>query len=254
MTDPNAVAPAEPTIDLASLGTYTDDDPEAPPPPEPVKAVEAPVAEPEKPAAEPAKPAPAVADDEDDEDLTFEDLDEIVRGASEAGAKQAIEAIRKADAEPTDDTPPETKKLAEENAALKAKLAEQENQIAESQRTTALADLEHSIASTIGKLKMTDAEVEAVTKYMTGNPDLTRGGMGFEEAASRRYPGIADRAKAAPASPATPAADGGSLVAPAANGAGAPKPWKPAASPGDYSDVSAHILKSGGAASLGKYT
>ena len=240
----------EATIDLASLGEFTPDDQQhaAKPTPEPepkaeVKPEPTPAPEPEvAPEPEPE----LTAEDDEYEDLTLDDIDKRIADAIDSRDPFA-------DPDSTDDVPPEVKKLADENAALKAKLAEQEKASAEATKQKAIADMTTSINSTIGKLKMTDAEVKATTDYLVANPDLARGGMTFEEAATRRYPGIAERAKSAPAVKPD-VADGSMQPPPTANGAGAPKPFKHTASPGDYGDVNRHILQSGAAASLGKYT
>ena len=234
-------------IDLDSLGTYIDDDaPVDAPPADEKRPVEAPPAD-EPPADEPEpdiEPGDEPEDEDEFEDLTLEELDDRIKGS----LKSVIEDFRKQPppgAEPSD-TPPAVKELAEKNAQNEARIAELEEALALRQ----LGDLEHSIASTIGKLKMTKAEVQGTTRYMELHADATRKGMTFEEAATLRYPGIDARGRQAAAGPKagdTPPAP------PAANGSGAPGPFKSTPTPGDYSDITAHILKSGKAGSLGRY-
>lgn len=238
--------------EMASLGTASGIDAPAPEP-EPVAAVVTapePVLEPEA-VLEP-EPAAAAADTDDD-GFTVDELRAEIRAAL-------------AESDPFADTPAEPtaedverKKLADENASLKAKIAEQESKADEAQARAETKRLEHSIDSTIGKLKMTDVEVESTTKYLLANPDLgaavMTGSMTWEEAAMRRHPGIGERARTAQTTPSSGGSGAdGVLEAPAANGNGAPSKFKHTPSPGDYGDISRHLLASGEAASLGRYT
>ena len=248
-------------IDLSSLGTFTPDHPRGEESPEAPEAEKAPEPAPEKePEKAPEKPKPKdpdpeaeEAEEDEFEEMTPEDIEAIVNGALEKRDKAAAEAAE------DDDTPQEVKDLRAENERLRAENEEREKALEERERQDALKALEHSIGSTVGKYKMTDDEVKATITYMKGNPDLVQGGMGFEEAATRRLPEIKDRLRTSPPPPKQPRGEEGSdglLGAPGAGGPAAPKPWKHTvqAGGGDYSDISNHMLATGEAGSLGKYT
>jgi len=252
----------EPTIDLASLGTFTPDDPEI----EGQVATEDAPAPEKKPGAEPepekkpAAPAEPDADDDDGddefEDLSLEDIETITARAAEKAVDKAIEKHRAGADEPEGDAiDPKLKQLAEENERSKARIAELENESAEREAAAQIAAFEHSINSTIGKLKLSDSEVEAVTKYMVQSikDDPGNKTVSFEEFAMRRFPGIGERAKAPAPTSQQPTTTEGALAAPAANGSGAPRAFKHTASPGDYDDVNDFLIRSGKAAGLGKH-
>jgi hypothetical protein len=253
-------------FDLSALGEFTG--PDAPPKaeekpaatpetPEPEKKPEAKESDQKNPAEKPeAEPDDeSEADDEEFEDLTLDDIQQSVRAA----IREEVADARKRDAEPDDepdDEPDAVKQLRAENAKLKERLEKSEADADEMATKQAIASLQHSIASTAGKYKMTEAEIASTVRYMEGNEDLVRGGMGFEEAALRRLPGLADRLKTSPA-PQTPRGEAkgdGALAAPGAAGPTAPKPWKSTGTPGSYADLNKHLLETGEAASLGKYT
>jgi hypothetical protein len=248
---------------MSSWGTFTPDDPEAPAAPEPTPEAaapaDAPPKEPAKADPEPEPETPPEDDDADFEEMSFDDLDKMIAGAVKTGIAEVRKADAAADpdADPDGGTPPEVKKLADENAALKAQLAEREQKLAETEYKDGLAKLQHSIDSTAGKLKMTDDEIMGTVAYLKADPTLAKtigqpGGITFEEAAMRRYPGIEGRARSAP--PATASDEGKLGSPPAANGAGAPKPFKHDPRTGNYEDVTNHLLRSGEAAKWGKYT
>jgi len=250
VTEPNEVTAAE----METLGIFEGNDapvpePEKPAaPPEPEKQPE-PAKEPE--AAPPSEDAGEESDDS--EDLSLDELDARIK----KDVREAIEDVRREEqAAEDDERTPAEKALAEENARLKLESEQAKQALADREDAEVKSKIEHSIASTAGKYKMTAEEINAVTEYMLGNPDLVKGKMGFEEAATRRFPQLRDRLQSAPAAPkAPPAGDGaeGVLDAPAASGAGAPKPWKHTPSPGRYDDITQHVLASGEASLLGKF-
>jgi len=249
-------------IDLNALGTFEGADappkPAEKPDPEPQpKAGTDPAPKPEPKADPPKDPEPDPAGDpdgeEDFDDLTADDIEGIVAKAVKTAAKELRD-----EPDPDDDeTPQEVKDLRAENARLKAENEQRAKAAEEREQQDAISALEHSIASTVGKYKMTPEETKATIVYMQGNPDLVSGGMGFEEAATRRLPHLADRLRTSP-TPQTPRGGDGSdgiLGAPGAAGPAAPKPWKHTVTrDGGYNDISEHMLATGEAASLGKYT
>ena len=247
MTEP--AAPAEITDEM--LGTFEGAD--APP-----AAVATPAAEPvvaDPPAPEP-EPAAVVAEPEPDADESMT-LDELTASLKTSLA-EAISDIRKAEAaapDPDDETPPEVVALKNEKAALEAKVAALENQQADAEEARVVADIDHQIKSAVGKYKMTAAEQDEVVIACQDRPTLFRE-KGFEAVALSALPHLRDRIRATPApQKALPGGEGadGLVTAPTANGAGAPSKWKHTPNPGDYSDITKHMLQSGEAAGLGKY-
>lgn len=250
MTDPATTTPTEEPV--GPLGTYVGDDAPTPKPEKATPEATPAKAEPDESAPEPeaepeAEPEPEPADEF--EDLSLEDLD-----------KRIAEAIKKAvpAEDPEDDgLDDRTRALMKERDELKQRLETAEREQSEREDADAIAKLEHSVKSTSGKYKMTAEERATVVKYMQANEDLVAGGMGFEEAALRRLPGLADRLKTSPQPPARPPGENGVegiVDVPATTGAGAPKPWKHTPKPGDYSDITAHAKQTGEAATLGRYT
>lgn len=244
--------PTEITADM--LGTFTGADA---PIPESPAAASGDVGEPAEETITPTTaPAPAESEAETDadeyEDLTLDDLGELISG-SVSGAIDKMRAAEES-AEATEGLSPDVKKLTAENKALTERLAAVEKESKERILHDTTAALEHTIASTAGKFKMTDSEIAATTDYILDDPGILKA-RGFEWCALHVHPELRGRLKAAP-NPAPPASAGadGMVVAPAANGAGAPEAFKHTPSRGDYSDVTRHIIKSGEAAKLGKYT
>lgn len=244
MTEPTADITAE---DLAALGTHTGDDAPPPPAPEPEKKPE-PTPEPEKK----PEPEPEADDSEESEaefeDMTLDDLDARVKSIIAEATKQPADDTEEFEVDPVVAAERAKTKAAEEKAA--AAQAELDKRIEEEE----VGKLRHSIASTAGKFKMTPDEIKGVVQYMKANEDLVVGGMGFEEAATRRFPHLNDRLRTSPQPRETPPGEEGSLVAPTATGPGAPRPFKHKAEPGEYGDVTRNILESGEAAKLGRYT
>ena len=231
---------AEITADM--LGSFLGDG--APTPP----------AEPAPPAPEPETPSapPAEAAGDDDEGLTLEELDDRIQTnlRKVIADERAKETPADPDAE-DDDSPPEVRALAAENKALKARLEAQEAD-AEAKRVSAIeADLSEQITTAARKYTMTAEEIKTATQFALDNPDLAAAWK-FERIALRVMPELADRAKSPPVGRAAPEKSSG-MVPPTANGAGAPAPFKPKATPGSYSDLTQHVLRSGEAAGLGKY-
>lgn len=197
---------------------------------------------------EPAAEAPEAGDPDDDDAMTLDELDARIAEALKKHDEQVAEEV----AEEPDPDDPQAAILAE-NKRLKAELEAREKAQREADEQKHIKELEHSISSTIGKYRMSDAEIEATVAYMEGNPDLVAGGMGFEKAALRVHPDLPGRLKSADAPPSAPRSAGdasGSLDTPGANGNARPKAWRHTPSPGDYSDVTQHILASGEARGL----
>lgn len=206
-------------------------------------AVETP-AEPEVAPEPEATPAPA---EEPDEDMaTLEDI----KGLISDTLNEFVEAQNKAtttddDTDDTDDAPDQ------EKAQLRAKVAELEQKEFDSLVEAEAQKVEHEVKSTIGKLKMTDAQVDAAVQYANKNPDIV-GVWSFERIALRANPELGDRpaveAKPAPETPKVPLGTtraAGVIVNGQANGPSAPPPFKHNSKPRDYSDITAHVIKSG---------
>ncbi len=207
-------------------------------------AVETP-AEPEVAPEPEATPEPTKAEEPDEDMATLEDIKGLIADTLNEFVEAQNKATTTDDDEDTDAAPDsEVAKLRAENAELKQKefdmLVEAEAQ-----------KVEHEVKSTIGKLKMTDAQVEAAVQYANKNPDIV-GVWSFERIALRANPELADRpaveAKPAPESPKVPLGTtraAGVIVNGQANGPSAPPPFKHNGKPRDYSDVTKHIIKSG---------
>ncbi len=115
-------------------------------------------------------------------------------------------------------------------------------------------NLEAHITDVVGKYKMTAAEVNETVQYLEANQDLAVDpSFSFERAALRRNPELRDRINTYAPSQRSNSGEG-FVVPPGASGAGAPTAFRHTPSRGEYSDVSRHIIQSGEAARLGKYT
>ena len=218
-------------------------------------------APPAKPAA-PAQPEPepepgpdadeAFADEEEgDDEFTLDALEERVA----AGTRRTIEEIRAEEARKAEEAKlsPEVRAIREENARLKAEneRVHAESLIAEFRANEARYN--HEIDSAVGKFHATVAERDDAIRYFEANPDLV-GHMSFERALLRVHPEIRDRLKTPESAARGIGRPRSDLSTPAANGAGAPKPFKHTAKPGNYDDITRHTLESGEAAQLGSYT
>lgn len=213
-------------------------------------ALEPPV---EEPAAAPepeAAPAPAKAEEPDEDAATLEDIKslmgEVLNDFVKEQNKQPAAAPDDADDDATDESA--------EVVALRAKVAELEQKEADALVEAEAKKIEHEVASTIGKLHMTQEQVDAAVAYANRNPDIV-GLWSFEQIARRANPELEGRPavepKPGPPAPAesskvplgTTRAAG--VIVNGANGPSAPAPFKASSRPRDYSDITAHVMASG---------
>lgn len=187
-----------------------------------------------------------------DDEMTLEELDSRIQ----SNLKAVIEEYAKnADSETADlEMDPEVLSVVKQNRELEKRLAELEQQTQRYEEQELVQEIEHSIASTAGKYKMTSDEVQQTTEYLLANPDLAKV-KSWEWAATRVFPELVNRLNDAPTGQHRReiASGEGFVVPPTASGAGAPSQWRHTPNRGDYSDVTQHILLSGIAANLGRF-
>lgn len=186
-------------------------------------------------APEKEQPQAEVEFEDDSDEMTAEEIQKLV---SES-VKKALAETADEDVEVDDDTTPEQKRIAE----LEAEKAEREQKAEQ-------ATVEHEVKSAIGKLRMTQEQVDLTVLYFEKNPDL-EGVVSFEKAALRANPELSTRHQ--PNRGANRATEGGEVAEVITRGAGGPgarAPFKPVAGRGSYAAVTAAIRSSSAVRSL----
>lgn len=186
-------------------------------------------------APEKEQPEPEVEIEDDAEEMTAEDIQKLV---SES-VKKALAETGDEEVEVEDERTPEQKRIAE----LEAEKSEREQKAEQ-------AKVEHEVKSAIGKLRMTQEQVDLTVLYFEKNPDL-EGVVSFEKAALRANPELSTRHQ--PNRGANGATEGGEVAEVITRGAGGPgarTPFKPVAGRGSYAAVTAAIRSSSAVRSI----